>query len=68
LTVHLRDISRSIDVALSDSIDPQTGILARSAEIANNTPLPVTIVQAEGATWNLPRSTNYVLRYLAGRW
>jgi hypothetical protein len=29
---------------------------------------PLTVVQAEAATWNLPASSDYVLRYLLGRW
>jgi alpha-galactosidase len=37
LSIHLRDISRGVDVKLRYSIDAQTGILARSAEIMNNT-------------------------------
>lgn len=68
LTIHLRDISRAIDVKLSYCIDAKTGILARSAEITNNTQQPVKIVQAESCTWNLPPSRSYNLRYLAGRW
>jgi alpha-galactosidase len=68
LTVHMRDISRAIDVNLRYSIDAETGILRRSAEITNNTTEPVTVVQAESGTWNLPPSRAYRLRYLAGRW
>jgi alpha-galactosidase len=68
LTMHMRDISRALDVNLIYAIDPDTGILARSAEITNNTTAPLTVVQAEAATWNLPPSHDYVLRYLAGRW
>lgn len=68
LTVRMRDISRAVDVALYYSIDPQTGVVSRSAEIANHTSRPITVVQAEAATWNLPRSTGYILRYLSGRW
>lgn len=68
LTVQLRDISRAIDVTLFYSIDPQTGIIKRSSEIANHTSEPVMVIQAASACWNLPRSTRYVLRYLTGRW
>ncbi len=68
LTIHLRDISRPIDVELRYNIDPETGILARSAEITNNTQQPVTVVQAESGSWNLPPSRTYNLRYLTGRW
>jgi len=68
LMIHMRDISRAVDVNLRYSIDDETGILKRSAEITNNTTGPFTVVQAESGTWNLPPSQSYQLRYLAGRW
>jgi alpha-galactosidase len=68
LTVHMRDISRPIDVDLHYAVDSETGILARSAEVINNTQVPVTVVAAESGTWNLPASKDYLLRYLTGRW
>jgi alpha-galactosidase len=68
LTIHMRDISRPIDVELRYSMDPETGILARSTVITNDTQQPVTVVQAESGSWNLPPSRSYDLRYLTGRW
>jgi alpha-galactosidase len=68
LTIHMRDISRAVDVDLRYGIDAETGILKRSAEITNNTTEPFTVVEAESGTWNLPPSRSYQLRYLAGRW
>jgi alpha-galactosidase len=68
LSVTLRDIQREVFVTLRYVIDPQTGILARSAEISNRTKESIVIDQAAAAAWNLPRSKNYVLRYLTGRW
>ena len=68
VSVKLRDISRDVFVTLHYSIDADTGILARSAEIANKTSSPFTIEQAAAGEWNLPRSTEYSLRYLTGRW
>ena len=34
----------------------------------NRTATPLLIEQAASATWNLPRATDYRLRYLTGRW
>src|SRR6185437_3413319 len=65
--VVLKDISRKIFVTLHYSMDPQTGILARSATIENREPAPVTIEQAAAAAWALPRG-HYTLNYLTGRW
>lgn len=68
LRVTLQDISREIYVILKYSMDPATGILARSATIENRTAAKVLLEQAEAASWNLPARTDYSLRYLAGRW
>jgi alpha-galactosidase len=68
LTIVLKDISRDVMVDLAYEIDPQTGVLARSARIENKTKEPFTIEQAFAATWNLPRDSDYQLRYLSGRW
>lgn len=65
--VVLKDISRKIFVTLHYTIDPQTGILARSATIENREDAPVTIEQAAAAAWALPRG-HYTLNYLTGRW
>lgn len=68
LFITMKDISREIFVTLEYQIDPATGILRRSAKIENRTDVPVTIEQAFAATCNLPRGTDYRLRYLTGRW
>ena len=68
LLVTLRDISRDVFVTLHYSMDPNTGILARSATIENRMKANLTIEQTEAAIWNLPAGTDYSLRYLAGRW
>jgi len=65
--VVLKDISRQIFVTLHYAIDPQTGILARSATIENREAAPVTVEQAAAAAWALPRG-HYTLNYLTGRW
>jgi alpha-galactosidase len=67
LEMLLKDISREIYVTLRYSIDPESGILARSASIENREKQPVLIEQAAAAQWTLP-SARYTLRYLTGRW
>jgi alpha-galactosidase len=69
--VVLKDISRPIYVKLHYAIDPESGILARSATIENRGPASdvgtVTVEQAAAAAWALPAG-NYTLNYLTGRW
>jgi alpha-galactosidase len=65
--VLLKDISRPIYVTLHYAMDPESGILARSATIENRGSLPVTIEQAAAAAWALP-ANHYTLNYLTGRW
>ena len=54
LEVVLKDISRNVFVTLHYSIDPQTGILARSATIENREAALVTVEQAAAAAFMLP--------------
>ena len=68
LRIVMKDILRDVFVTLDYVIDPATGILRRSAEIENRTDAPLLVEQAAAATWNLPRATDYRLRYLTGRW
>ncbi len=63
----LKDISREIYVTLHYSVDPESGILARSAVIENREKQPVVIEQAAAAQWTLPPA-RYTLSYLNGRW
>src|SRR5580704_5172701 len=65
--LQLKDISREIYVTLRYSIDADTGILARSADIENRDRQPVVIEQAAAAQWTLPPA-RYTLSYLTGRW
>jgi len=65
--VTLKDISRDLVVVLHYAIDPDSGILARSATIENHEQQPVTIEQAAAAAWSLPPG-HYTLNYLTGRW
>src|SRR5271157_3001613 len=65
--VLLKDISREVYVTLRYSMDPESGILARSASIENLEKQPVLIEQAAAAQWTLPPAS-YALTYLTGRW
>jgi alpha-galactosidase len=65
--VVLKDIKRNILVTLHYAIDPDSGILSRSATIENREAQPVTIEQAAAAAWALPPA-HYTLNYLTGRW
>jgi alpha-galactosidase len=65
--VVLKDIERPIFVTLRYSIDPESGILARSATIENRGTEAVTVEQASAAAWALPPG-HYTLNYLTGRW
>jgi alpha-galactosidase len=68
LIIITKDIERELYVELHYIVDPETGILGRSAVIKNGTKASVTVEEAAAATWNLPRGTDYTLRYLTGRW
>jgi alpha-galactosidase len=63
----LKDISREIYVTLHYSIDPESGILARSAAIENREKQPVVIEQAAAAQWTLA-PMRYTMSFLTGRW
>jgi len=63
----LKDIDQPIFVTLHYAIDPESGILARSATIENRGAEPVTVEQAAAAAWALPPG-HYTLNYLTGRW
>jgi alpha-galactosidase len=65
--VVLKDIKKEILVTLHYSIDPQSGVLARSATIGNREAQPVTIEQAAAASWALPPD-HYTMTYVTGRW
>ncbi len=68
LAITMKDQLRDVYVTLDYRMDKETGILRRSAVIENRTGDPFTIEQVASGTWNLPRGTDYRLRYLTGRW
>lgn len=68
LTIQLKDDSREVYVQLQYQIDPETGILGRSAKVENKTSSDLTIEQVASGTFNLPQAQDYRLRYLTGRW
>jgi alpha-galactosidase len=67
LEVVLKDISRAVTVTLHYKMDPESGILARSATIENGEAKPIVIEQAAAAAFALPPA-HYTLNYLTGRW
>ena len=67
LEITLKDISRAVTVTLHYKMDPESGILARSATIENSEPKPILIEQAAAAAFALPPA-HYTLNYLTGRW
>jgi len=67
LDVVMKDIERPVFVTLHYVIDPDTGVLARSAAIENRGKESVTVEQAAAAAWSLPPA-QYTLSYLTGRW
>ena len=67
IEVLLKDILREIYVTLHYTIDPDSGVLARSASIENREKQPVVVEQAAAAQWTLPPA-RYTLSYLTGRW
>ncbi len=67
LEVLLKDISREVYVTLKYSIDAESGILSRSANIENREKQPIVLEQAAAAQWTLPPD-RYTLSYLTGRW
>lgn len=68
LAVLLKDISRDVRVELRYDIDPDSGILARSARIENHTGKPLSVQQAAAAAWTLPAGNDYLLHSLSGQW
>jgi len=63
----MKDVSRELYVRLRYAMDPDTGVLARSADIENREKEPVMIEQLAAAQWTLPPA-HYTLNYLTGRW
>ncbi len=68
LFIVMKDSQLDVYVTREYELDAETGILRRSATIENRTKESFTIEQVASGTWNLPRGTDYRLRYLTGRW
>src|SRR5579863_410379 len=66
-SIVLKDIKKEVFVTLHYAIDPESGMVARSATIENREAQPITIEQAAAAAWKLP-AAHYTLNYLTGRW
>ena len=67
LLVELADIRRPLTVVLRYAIDPETGVLARSATVRNGGDSPVRIDQIAAAVFTLPARDDYTLHDLTGR-
>jgi len=67
LIVELADIRRPLTVTLRYTIDPETGVLARSASVRNGDSRPVRVDQIASAVFTLPVGDDYRLHYLTGR-
>ncbi len=67
LIVELADIRRPLTVTLRYTIDPETGVLARSASVRNGDRRPVRVDQIASAVFTLPVGDDYRLHYLTGR-
>jgi alpha-galactosidase len=68
LTIEMKDIQVDLFATLQYTIDPETGIIRRSATIRNQAGQPVVLESAQSGAWYLPRSEGYRLSYLTGRW
>ena len=60
IDVVMKDIGRAVIVTLHYNIDPESGIVARSATIENHEPKPIMIEQAAAAAFSLP-AAHYTL-------
>lgn len=67
LIVELADIRRPLTVTLRYTIDPETGVLARSASVRNGDSRPVRVDQIASAVFTLPVGDDYRVHYLTGR-
>jgi alpha-galactosidase len=68
IRVTLSDLDRPLHVTLIYRIDPDTGVLARSATIENRGQIDVRVDQAAAAGYTLPVAYDYRLHYTTGRW
>jgi len=68
LDISLKDIRDDIEATLHYRVDPETGIIRRSATIRNQTKQVITVESAQSATWYVPPGDGYRLSYLSGRW
>ncbi|TKD52331.1 alpha-galactosidase [Sphingomonas baiyangensis] len=68
IEIDLRDIQRPLTVTLRYTIDRDTGIVGRSAVIANGGQTDVRVDQAAAAGYTLPVNPAYRLHYTTGRW
>ena len=68
LSILLKDVQREVFVTLTYTVDAETGILARCAQVENRTKAALTVEELNAATWNLPAASDYQLDQLTGKW
>jgi alpha-galactosidase len=68
LRVETKDTAYDLGVTLVYTAYPESGVIRRSAVIANRMKETVTLESAQSAAWNLPRGEGYRLTYVSGRW
>jgi alpha-galactosidase len=68
LSVLLKDIDQQLYVTLYYTVDPETGVIGRSAKIENKTGTPIMVEQASAGTVTLPPGDHFRLNDLTGRW
>jgi len=67
LVIELADIARPLTVTLRYAIDPDTGVVTRSAAVRNGGARPVRVEALAAATLTLPGAAAYDLHFLSGR-
>ena len=67
LTVELADIRAPFTATLTYTIDPQTGVIGRSASVRNGGAAPVRLDQLASAVLTLPAAPDWRLHTLTGR-
>jgi len=68
LTIRLTDIDRPVEVTLRYTIDPDTGVIGRSATVRNTGAHAFTIERIASAVVTLANQPDYRLYSLSGRW
>ena len=68
LAITLKDLGSDLTVLLRYRVDPETGIIERSARVENRTAEPVILESAQSAAWTFSPGPGATLDYLTGAW